>query len=250
MQTQTTELDKVKAKIHALSQKTISNGCTEGEAMLAMEKVGELLEAYQLNMSEVVLRDAECVEVTWETKRRSRHPMDISFVGVSAFCNCKMWVTRDKNYKFFGFVEDTKMAMYLMDVIAQAYETELAKFKKSDYYRNSHQHGRILTTNFYKGMASHLQDRLLDMKNERNAREYENQKTKSICDHKSTDLILMKKQKVEDEWEKRDIKLVRHYGNRYRSDFNARSAGRKAGQNVNLNRPINSGGSGPAGYLS
>ena len=41
---QTTELTRVKARIKALVDKTVSNGCTEAEAMAAAEMVGRLLE--------------------------------------------------------------------------------------------------------------------------------------------------------------------------------------------------------------
>ena len=45
---QTTELVRVKARIRALAEKTVSNGCTEAEAMAAAEMVGRLLERYAL----------------------------------------------------------------------------------------------------------------------------------------------------------------------------------------------------------
>ncbi len=45
---QTTELTRVKARIRALTEKTVSNGCTEAEAMAAAEMVGRLLERYAI----------------------------------------------------------------------------------------------------------------------------------------------------------------------------------------------------------
>ena len=41
---QTNELDRVKARIKALAEKSVSNGCTEAEAIAAAEMVGRLLE--------------------------------------------------------------------------------------------------------------------------------------------------------------------------------------------------------------
>jgi hypothetical protein len=43
---QTTELSRVKARIKALAEKTVSNGCTEAEAMAAADMVGQLLTRY------------------------------------------------------------------------------------------------------------------------------------------------------------------------------------------------------------
>jgi hypothetical protein len=56
---QTTELTRVKARIKALAEKTVSNGCTEAEAMAAAEMVGRLLERYALSMEEIDVREAD-----------------------------------------------------------------------------------------------------------------------------------------------------------------------------------------------
>src|SRR5262249_15499778 len=58
-----TELDRVKAKIHALATKTVDRGCSEDEEMSAMEKVGKLLEQYNLTMEECDVREEKCVSV-------------------------------------------------------------------------------------------------------------------------------------------------------------------------------------------
>jgi hypothetical protein len=47
---QTDELARVKARIKALTDRTVGNGCTEAEAMSAAEMVGRLLERYALSM--------------------------------------------------------------------------------------------------------------------------------------------------------------------------------------------------------
>ena len=52
----TNELTRVKARIKALTEKTVSNGCTEAEAMAAAEMVGRLLERYALSMEEIDVR--------------------------------------------------------------------------------------------------------------------------------------------------------------------------------------------------
>ena len=50
---QATELSRVKGRIKALAEKTVSNGCTEAEAMAAAEMVGRLLERYALSMEKL-----------------------------------------------------------------------------------------------------------------------------------------------------------------------------------------------------
>ena len=60
---QTTELARVKARIKALAEKTVANGCTEAEALSAAEMVGRLLEQYSLSMDEIEVRTSRCVQV-------------------------------------------------------------------------------------------------------------------------------------------------------------------------------------------
>jgi hypothetical protein len=51
-------LDKLKLRIQALRAKTIDNGCTEDEALSAAAKVAELLDRYDLSLSDVDIRTA------------------------------------------------------------------------------------------------------------------------------------------------------------------------------------------------
>ena len=73
---QTTELTRVKARIKALAEKTVSNGCTEAEAMAAAEMVGRLLERYALSMEEIDVREAHCVRVEVPLGGTQRRPID------------------------------------------------------------------------------------------------------------------------------------------------------------------------------
>ena len=53
----------LKGRIKALAEKTVSNGCTEAEAMAAAEMVGRLLERYALSMEEIDVREERCVQI-------------------------------------------------------------------------------------------------------------------------------------------------------------------------------------------
>ena len=73
---QTTELSRVKARIQALAEKTVSNGCTEAEAMAAAEMVGRLLERYALSMEEIDVREERCVQIAVPIGGKQRRPID------------------------------------------------------------------------------------------------------------------------------------------------------------------------------
>jgi hypothetical protein len=129
---QTTELTRVKARIKALAEKTVSNGCTEAEAMAAAEMVGRLLERYALSMEEIDVREAHCVCIEVPIGGRQRRPIDGCVTSIARFCDCKVWISRDRDvpsYVFFGFESDTTLASYLYSLINHAMWTELEAFR-------------------------------------------------------------------------------------------------------------------------
>ncbi len=129
---QTTELTRVKARIKALAEKTVSNGCTEAEAMAAAEMVGRLLERYALSMEEIDVREERCVQVEVPIGGKQRRPIDGCVTAIARFCDCKVWISRDADvpsYVFFGFDADTALASYLFSVIDRAMATALTAFR-------------------------------------------------------------------------------------------------------------------------
>jgi Protein of unknown function (DUF2786) len=129
---QTTELSRVKARIKALAEKTVSNGCTEAEAMAAADMVGRLLERYALSMEEIDVREERCVQVEVPIGGKRRRPIDGCVTAIARFCDCKVRITRDlvvPSYVFFGFEADTTMAGYLFSVIDLAMATALIDFR-------------------------------------------------------------------------------------------------------------------------
>ena len=145
---QTAELTRVKARIKALTDKTVANGCTEAEAMSAAEMVGSLLERYALSMDEIEVREARCVQAEVPMGGRRRRPIDACVPAIARFCDCKVWLTRGVRpnpddhdfdwtqpggrYVFFGFETDTALATYLFAVIDRAILTEATGFKEAN----------------------------------------------------------------------------------------------------------------------
>jgi hypothetical protein len=166
---QTTELIRVKARIKALAEKTVSNGCTEAEAMAAAEMVGRLLERYALSMEEIDVREARCVQIEIPIGGRRRRPIDGCVTAIARFCDCKVWVSRDAmmpNYVFFGFDADTALARYLFNVIDRAMATALRAFRATQP-RLSGVGLRSASKSFQQGMAARVADRLDELHRKR-----------------------------------------------------------------------------------
>jgi hypothetical protein len=243
---QTVELSRVKARIKALTEKTIANGCTEAEAMAAAEMVGRLLERYALSMDEIEIRTARCVQIAVPLGGRRRRPIDGCVPAIARFCDCKVWLSRaaspDPNqqeapaapsgscYVFFGFETDVALASYLFAVIERAVRTETATFRKL----NPRLQGvrlRRASASFQHGVVARVSDRLDAM---HRAREATVQARRST----GTDLIVAKNRVVEEAFGEIDVRLVRMAATGRRVITTAFRAGWAAGDRVNLNRPV------------
>ena len=234
---QTTELSRVKARIKALTEKTVSNGCTEAEAMAAAEMVGRLLERYALSMEEIYVREERCVQVEVPIGGKQRRPIDGCVTAIARFCDCKVWIARDAvipSYVFFGFDADTALTVYLFIVIDHAMATALIAFRAT-HPRLSGVGLRRASRSFQQGMAVRVADRLGEMHRERDA---------NIAAQRSTGtaLILVKQQVVEDAFRETEIRLVAAAGLSRARLNGAFRHGLAAGDRVNLNRPVGDAG--------
>jgi hypothetical protein len=81
-------LDRLKIRIQGLRSKTTDNGCTEAEALLAAAKVAELLDRYDLSLTDIEICDSECEQREYETYRKKRVPLDGCIGAIAKFCDC------------------------------------------------------------------------------------------------------------------------------------------------------------------
>ena len=230
---QTNELDRVKARIKALAEKTVSNGCTEAEAMAAAEMVGRLLDRYALSMDEIEVREQQCVQVEVRIGGQRRRPVDCCVTAIARFCDCKVWFSRDElgvSYVFFGFEADTALAAYLLEVIDRAIQTELATFRtRCQRFKGTAL--RRASISFQQGMATRVAERLNAMHQARDAGMAAQRST-------GTALMLLKHQVVEEAFQETGIRLVSGGALGRRHVDLAFRHGVEAGNRVSLDRPV------------
>ncbi|MBW4023854.1 MAG: DUF2786 domain-containing protein [Proteobacteria bacterium] len=229
---QTDERERVKARIKALTERTVARGCTEAEAMAAAEMVGRLLERYALTMQEVDVREEPCVQVEVPIGGLRRRPIDLCTPAIARFCDCRVWLARGEagaHYVFFGFATDTRLAAYLFSVIERAMRSELQTFRR----QTPALVGVVLraaSTSFQQGMAGRIAERLETMHAEREA-------TVAAALSSGTALIVMRHQVVEDAFRASKVRLQSSGGITLRRNA-AYRAGRVAGDRINLARPL------------
>jgi Protein of unknown function (DUF2786) len=195
-------LDKLKTRIQGLRAKTTDNGCTEGEALLAAAKVAELLDRYDLSLTDVEIRDAPCERHEYETHRKKRIPLDDCIGAIANFCDCRVW--REKNpagearYVFFGLRSDIEVAHYLTELIDTAVRSELGRYKTTAGYRRfRHQERHMANASFTLGMVASVADKLTAMKAGRDQANF----------GAGRDLVVLKAAVVDAELNKLDLKL-------------------------------------------
>src|SRR4051794_30814082 len=195
-------VDKLKTRIQGLRAKTTDNGCTEAEALLAAAKMAELLDRYDLSLTDVEIRDAPCERREYETYRKKRVPLDDCIGAIASFCDCRVW--REKNqtgearYVFFGLRSDVEVAHYLTDLIDNAVRSELGRYKNSAGYRRfRHQDRHVANSSFTLGMVASIADKLNPMKRERDA----------VKNGTGRDLVVLKALVIDAELAKLDLQL-------------------------------------------
>jgi len=195
-------LDKLKMRIQGLRAKTTDNGCTEGEALSAAAKVAELLDRYDLSLTDVEIREAPCERRAYETHRKKRMPLDDCIGAIANFCDCRVW--REKNpagearYVFFGLRSDVEVAHYLTELIDAAVRSELGRYKTTAGYRRfRHQERHMANASFTLGMVASIADKLTVMKAGRD----------QANNGAGRDLVVLKAAVVDAELNKLDLKL-------------------------------------------
>jgi hypothetical protein len=222
----------IKAKIRALAAKTVDNGCTEAEALAAMQMVGKLLSQYNLSMSEVEMSAEEMILKTIRTGSKHSGGVYWAVYGIGMITNTKPFIQRNSSeitYNFFGQETDVLMAEYLYRLIDGSINREVVTFKKTEIYKRATS-ARGASSSFIKAMGMRLGHRLIQM-----AREEEVQMNSSG----GRELMIIKGQLVTQEFAKLNYNLTSKKGNADIKNQSAANAGYNAANSVNLSsKPV------------
>src|SRR4051812_45732832 len=225
--------DRFKTRIQGLRAKTTDNGCTEAEALLAAAKVAELLDRYDLSLTDVEICNEHCEQRHYETQRKKRIPLDDCIGDIANFCDCRVWreksLSGSARYVFFGLRSDIEVAHYLTELIDNAVRSELGRYKNSSGYRRlRHQDRHMANSSFTLGMVASIADRLTAMKRERDAAK----------NGTGRELVVLKVSVVDAELAKLDLKLGTLAGAMRIVSPAAYEAGETAGASLAINAAI------------
>ena len=225
------------ARIQALQAKTTDRGCTEQEALAAAAKVAELLDRHGLLLSDVELQAQPCERAELVTGRSRIGPYDECGPAVAAYFDCRFWFETDADgrlrHVFFGLPGDVQAGIYLMHLIAHAFETEANRYRAGpEYTRGRGGRRRALHTSFMLGLSQGVQARLRAMQAERDM---------AVQATSGRSLVLAKAGVVEAEMAKLGLRFRNRNPAERRVDPGAYGAGHDAGQRFEV-RPGLEGG--------
>ena len=104
---------KMLGRVRALLAKNMENGCTEGEAMAAFEKARELMEAYEINESDII-PETEKAQIQATGKPDPFAIKNRLAMAVAGFTHCRVWRNPSNGVTFCGLSSDVEFAEWLL----------------------------------------------------------------------------------------------------------------------------------------
>ena len=218
-------------KIEALLRKTVENGATEEEALQATQKATELLHQYNMSMLDVEMMNLPCGQSDYKIGGKKGHPVELVAVAIGQLTNTEVFKSKkfgDTFVCFFGHPQDRQVAMYLTQIIFETAEREYKQYKKTNAYKQNPAHGKTKRHSFLFGFMQRVYERIQQIIAEKQQAE---QST-------GTDLLVIKDQIVEQEFERQVGPLKKDYTKKVVRDSSSAVQGAKAGDKVNLNGGI------------
>lgn len=116
--------ESIAAKIEALLSKTIENGATEAEAMLAMKKATDLMAKYEFNLTSVQLEAGGIDQIKIERNESAPFFAGLCLsTGIAALAEVRCWKSTDRagnqSVVYFGLKPDLIFAKWLHESLSE-----------------------------------------------------------------------------------------------------------------------------------
>jgi hypothetical protein len=221
------ELERAKRLIRRLSERTQERSFTEAESMEAAVKMDALLKQFDLELSDVFIRESTC-----ETREVYAADMYVGGMiqGIARFCSLVYYHkggSKPPAYVLYGFKHDLEIALFLYETLMDTEATEWGPYSKI------HGFARKKREAFRAGFADRVYGRLVKMRKQRDQEAAERAAKSS-----STDLVLMKDHKVQEEFEQTGIRLVKGKARRIHCSTSYYS-GAEAGARAQISTALN-----------
>jgi hypothetical protein len=226
-----TNRDNLLDKIRALMAKTTENGCTEYEAMAALDKARAMMDAYEVTEADLQLTKAESAILRSEPPG-SNDPHRIKrglAMSVAKFCDCRVW-RGNNGLVFCGLQSDAQFATWLLDNLTQFAQAEMVKHLIGNL--DSGADRRLVTASFAMGCTARISGRLNALA----------EQSSKVAVGNSRALVVTKAGLIADTMARHGIKLGSSRSSRREVDRGAYAAGAAAGERASFGRPVSGNG--------
>lgn len=221
-----------------LMERTEERGCTEAEAMANALKLGELMKQNDLELTDLIVKDTS--DMVWAEVYAADHEIGSIIVGIGKLCSCITYTdsgqTTVATFKMFGHAPDIEYAKFLYEICAEAADVGFTAWMQQPGNKYSVANRRDWRRG-YGGRISRLMSELREARDEEAARRAMEMGTTG------TNLVVLKDQIVQAEYDRVGPKLVYGRGAPIRNRA-AYEAGARHGNTVNFNRPLGGPGTG------
>lgn len=225
----------IRAKILALRNMIEERGATEAEAMAALAKADKLMTEHGLTEADLEVADAKRDMRRGEFKYgiKTQHPCaKWCSMTIGQFCGVRTWYDSSvQKSNGFGFNVDVEMYEFLLKLVHDSMNREW-----KDYIENNPPRSGVSRHteywSFMLGMAQRVNEKLQELMEAREVK----------IDSTGTDLVVKKYAVIEAGMKEMlpGLSLRSSRSRGIRADGSAMAEGRKAGDRVNLKRPITS----------
>jgi hypothetical protein len=225
----TTQREGLLDKIRGLLTKTIDNGCTEAEALTALDKARAMMDAYCVSESELSLTKEEKAVLRREPPG-TKDPHRIKWhllSSVARFCGCQGWrKTHERILVFCGLPSDAQFATWLLDALTAFVQAEIVKHLMD--VDPSKEDRRDVIKGFVLGCTDRISQRLDELC----------EQSATIATSKAKSLVVVKDTAVQAKLDELGIKITAVSSCGGNGDFSSYRAGQAAGDRASFGRPF------------
>ncbi len=240
--------------IAALRRKAADSASTEAEVAEAAAAASKLMAKHGIEESDIERANADNTfhgmkhAGAPQPSRQVQHAVMAALWGIEIFTETECWLNTYRRYQngryvkfqdavFCGFEGDIEMAFYLTELVRGAGDRAWKAFyAEHSYMKDWEQYPRKMKMEAFKvGFGQRVGSRLTLMARERQAA--------APMPTGGTALVIQKESLIERYMEEHNIELAKDRSRGRSLDGAALNAGRRAGNDLNLNRPVGTGSS-------
>lgn len=214
-------------KIRALMSKTVDNGCTEAEAMAALDKARAMMDAYEVTETDLQLSKEE-VAVLRNDPMGKKDPNGIRrglASGVARFCECKVWHGQD-GLTFCGLPSDVEFAYWLLDSLTGFVQGELVNHLIGSLLDRKER--KLAITGFVMGCTRRITERVTALCNQ----------SAAVANSNGRALVAVKGTAISDVMRENGIHLRSTRRSSRQINRDSFNAGKSAGERASFGRPV------------